>query len=62
MRASDGRVIHALVYGTPTLSWRHIIMMNTWLTRESYHRRMIPYARLISEMILLFTSRVDLGV
>ncbi|MFS7985053.1 hypothetical protein Hanom_Chr11g00993841 [Helianthus anomalus] len=52
VRASDCRVIHALVYGTPTLSWRHIIMMNTWITRESFHRRMIPYVRLISAMIL----------
>ncbi|MFS8008540.1 hypothetical protein Hanom_Chr14g01274001 [Helianthus anomalus] len=31
---------------------RHIIMMNTWFTRESFHRRMIPYVRLISAMIL----------
>ncbi|KAF5813495.1 hypothetical protein HanXRQr2_Chr03g0099131 [Helianthus annuus] len=52
VRASDCRVIHALVYGIPTLSWRHIIMMNTWITRESCHRRMIPYVRLISAMIL----------
>ncbi|MFS7996800.1 hypothetical protein Hanom_Chr12g01134061 [Helianthus anomalus] len=52
VRASDCRVIHALVYGKPTSSWRHIIMMNTWITRESCHRRMIPYVRLISAMIL----------
>ncbi|KAJ0715131.1 hypothetical protein HanPI659440_Chr13g0497551 [Helianthus annuus] len=52
VRASDCRVIHALVYGTPTLSWRHIIMINTCITRESFHRRMIPYGRLISAMIL----------
>ncbi|MFS7999856.1 hypothetical protein Hanom_Chr12g01171531 [Helianthus anomalus] len=52
VRASDCIVIHALVYGTPTLSWRHIIMMNTWITRESFHMRMIPYVRLISAMIL----------
>ncbi|KAJ0745792.1 hypothetical protein HanOQP8_Chr05g0170251 [Helianthus annuus] len=51
-RAPGCRIIHALMYGTPTLSWRHIIMMNTWITWESYHRRMIPYARLISAMIL----------
>ncbi|MFS7953727.1 hypothetical protein Hanom_Chr07g00622001 [Helianthus anomalus] len=52
VRASGYRVIHALVYGTPMLPWRHIIMMNTWITRESCHRRMIPYARIISAMIL----------
>ncbi|KAJ0707790.1 hypothetical protein HanRHA438_Chr09g0403961 [Helianthus annuus] len=52
VRVSDCRVIHSLLYGTPTLSWWHIIMMNTWFTRESFHRRMIPYVRLISAMIL----------
>ncbi|KAJ0614668.1 hypothetical protein HanIR_Chr02g0065001 [Helianthus annuus] len=52
VRASDCRVLHSLLYGTPTLSWRHIIMMNTWFTQESFHRRMIPYVRLISAMIL----------
>ncbi|MFS7962733.1 hypothetical protein Hanom_Chr08g00730021 [Helianthus anomalus] len=52
VRDSDYRVIHALLYGTPTLSWRRIIMMNTWITRESFHQRMIPYVRLISAMIL----------
>ncbi|KAJ0514133.1 hypothetical protein HanHA300_Chr10g0365921 [Helianthus annuus] len=51
VRACDCRVIHALLYGTPMLSWRHIIMMNTWITRESFHRRMIPYVCLISAMI-----------
>ncbi|KAM0057805.1 hypothetical protein Hdeb2414_s0005g00162741 [Helianthus debilis subsp. tardiflorus] len=52
VRACDCRVIHALFYGTPTLSWRHIIMMNTWITRESFHGRMVPYVCLISSMIL----------
>ncbi|KAJ0480466.1 hypothetical protein HanIR_Chr13g0632001 [Helianthus annuus] len=52
VRASDCRVVHSLLYGTPTLSWRHTIMMNTWFTRESFHWRMIPYMRLISAMIL----------
>ncbi|MFS7935412.1 hypothetical protein Hanom_Chr05g00403141 [Helianthus anomalus] len=52
VKASDCRVLHSLLYGTPTLSWRHIIMMNTWFTQESFHRRMIPYVRLISAMIL----------
>ncbi|KAJ0715358.1 hypothetical protein HanPI659440_Chr13g0500191 [Helianthus annuus] len=52
LRASDCRVVHSLLYGTPTLSWRHIIMMNTWFTQESFHTRMIPYVRLISAMIL----------
>ncbi|MFS7975995.1 hypothetical protein Hanom_Chr10g00887301 [Helianthus anomalus] len=27
-------------------------MMNTWFTRESFHKRMIPYVHLISTMIL----------
>ncbi|KAM0002117.1 hypothetical protein Hdeb2414_s0341g00872131 [Helianthus debilis subsp. tardiflorus] len=40
------------MYGIPTLTWRHIIMMNTWITRDSFHRRMIPYVRCISAMIL----------
>ncbi|KAJ0521366.1 hypothetical protein HanPI659440_Chr10g0368531 [Helianthus annuus] len=52
VRASDCRVVHSLLYGTPTLSWRHIVMMNTWATRESSQRRFIPYARLISAMIV----------
>ncbi|KAJ0469997.1 hypothetical protein HanIR_Chr14g0713941 [Helianthus annuus] len=52
VRVSDCRVAHALLYGTPTLSWRHIVMMNTWATRESSQRRFIPYARLISAMLV----------
>ncbi|XP_035845639.1 uncharacterized protein LOC110933891 [Helianthus annuus] len=52
VRVSDCRVVHALLYGTPTLSWRHIVMMNTWATRESSQRRFIPYACLISAMIV----------
>ncbi|KAM0012928.1 hypothetical protein Hdeb2414_s0046g00746481 [Helianthus debilis subsp. tardiflorus] len=52
VRASDYRVLHSLLYEIPNLSLRHIIMMNTWFTRESFHRRMIPYVRLISAMIL----------
>ncbi|KAF5762332.1 hypothetical protein HanXRQr2_Chr16g0775501 [Helianthus annuus] len=52
VRASDCRLVHSLLYGTPTLSWRHIVMMNTWATRESSQRRFIPYARLISAMIV----------
>ncbi|XP_035837089.1 uncharacterized protein LOC118485000 [Helianthus annuus] len=52
VRVSDCRVVHALLYGTPTLSWRHIVMMNTWATRESSQRRFIPYARLISAMLV----------
>ncbi|KAF5772412.1 hypothetical protein HanXRQr2_Chr13g0576571 [Helianthus annuus] len=52
MKAPDCRVIHALLYGTPRLSWRQIVMINTWDTRESCTRKMIPYVRLISVMIL----------
>ncbi|KAJ0495278.1 hypothetical protein HanIR_Chr12g0607091 [Helianthus annuus] len=52
VRGSDCRVVHSLLYGTPTLSWGHIIMMNTWITREASQRRFIPYARLISAMIV----------
>ncbi|MFS8014055.1 hypothetical protein Hanom_Chr15g01340161 [Helianthus anomalus] len=52
VRASDCRIVHSLMYGTPTLSWMHIVMMNTWITREASQRRFIPYARLISAMII----------
>ncbi|MFS7978323.1 hypothetical protein Hanom_Chr10g00914181 [Helianthus anomalus] len=52
VKAPDCRVLHALLYGTPRLSWRQIVMMNTWDTRESCTRKMIPYVRLISAMIL----------
>ncbi|KAF5754044.1 hypothetical protein HanXRQr2_Chr17g0786841 [Helianthus annuus] len=52
VKAPDCRVVHALLYGTPKLSWRQIVMINTWDTRESFKRKMIPYARLISAMIL----------
>ncbi|KAM0067866.1 hypothetical protein Hdeb2414_s0002g00066321 [Helianthus debilis subsp. tardiflorus] len=52
VKAPDCRVLHALLYGTPNLSWRQIVMINTWDTRESFKRKMIPYARLISAMIL----------
>ncbi|KAJ0887249.1 hypothetical protein HanRHA438_Chr09g0388631 [Helianthus annuus] len=52
VKAPDCRVVHALLYGTPKLSWRQIVMINTWDTRESFKRKMIPYPRLISAMIL----------
>ncbi|KAJ0744394.1 hypothetical protein HanPI659440_Chr10g0387111 [Helianthus annuus] len=52
VKAPDCRVLHALLYGTPRLSWRQIVMMNTWDTRESCTRKMIPYVRLINVMIL----------
>ncbi|MFS7937881.1 hypothetical protein Hanom_Chr05g00432981 [Helianthus anomalus] len=46
------RVLHALLYGSPRLSWRQIVMINTRDTRESCIRKMIPYVRLLSAMIL----------
>ncbi|KAM0036752.1 hypothetical protein Hdeb2414_s0014g00430111 [Helianthus debilis subsp. tardiflorus] len=52
VKAPDCRVLHALLYGTPRLSWRQIVMINTWDTRESFKQKMIPYVRLISTMIL----------
>ncbi|KAJ0881144.1 hypothetical protein HanRHA438_Chr10g0471141 [Helianthus annuus] len=52
VKATDCRVLHSLLYGTPRLSWRQILMINTWDTRESFKRKMIPYVRLISAMIL----------
>ncbi|MFS7917252.1 hypothetical protein Hanom_Chr03g00186881 [Helianthus anomalus] len=52
VKAPDCWVLHALLYGTPRLSWRQIVMINTWGTKESCTRKMIPYVRLISTMIL----------
>ncbi|KAF5765577.1 hypothetical protein HanXRQr2_Chr15g0705361 [Helianthus annuus] len=52
VKAPDCRVLHTLLYGTPRLSWRQIVMINTWDTRESCTRKMIPYVQLISAMIL----------
>ncbi|KAM0052662.1 hypothetical protein Hdeb2414_s0007g00250741 [Helianthus debilis subsp. tardiflorus] len=52
VKAPDCRVLHSLLYGTPRLSWRQIVMINTWDTRESFKQKMIPYVRLISAMIL----------
>ncbi|MFS7948214.1 hypothetical protein Hanom_Chr06g00557331 [Helianthus anomalus] len=57
VKAPDCRVIHALLFGSPTLSCRHIVMMNTWDTREVCTRRIIPYARWISAMTLHLASR-----
>ncbi|MFS7913391.1 hypothetical protein Hanom_Chr02g00141281 [Helianthus anomalus] len=51
MKAPDCRVLHALLYGTPRLSGRQIVMINTWDRRESFKRKMIPYVLLISAMI-----------
>ncbi|KAJ0675915.1 hypothetical protein HanRHA438_Chr12g0565361 [Helianthus annuus] len=51
LRVWDLRVLHALLYGEPKLSWRHIVMMNIWDTRNQYKRKMIPHVRLISAMI-----------
>ncbi|MFS8007452.1 hypothetical protein Hanom_Chr14g01261181 [Helianthus anomalus] len=49
VKAPDCRVLHALLYGTPRLSWWQIVMMNTWDTRESCTRKMIPYVWLIDD-------------
>ncbi|KAM0044353.1 hypothetical protein Hdeb2414_s0010g00352201 [Helianthus debilis subsp. tardiflorus] len=51
LRMWDLRILHALLVGTPKLSWRHITMTNTWDTRNQYKRKMIPCVRLISAMI-----------
>ncbi|MFS8018756.1 hypothetical protein Hanom_Chr15g01395791 [Helianthus anomalus] len=48
VKAPDCRVLHALLYGMPRLSWRQIVMMNTCDTRDSCTRNV----RLISAMIL----------
>ncbi|MFS7981694.1 hypothetical protein Hanom_Chr10g00953991 [Helianthus anomalus] len=52
VKAPDCRVLHALLYGSPRLSWRQIVMINTWDTRDSCTRKMTPYVRLLSAMIL----------
>ncbi|KAJ0807794.1 hypothetical protein HanLR1_Chr00c1073g0788861 [Helianthus annuus] len=51
LRMWDLRILHALLVGTPKLSWHHITMMNIWDTRNQYRRKMIPCVRLISAMI-----------
>ncbi|KAF5772057.1 hypothetical protein HanXRQr2_Chr13g0572301 [Helianthus annuus] len=48
----DLRVLHALMYGEPKLSWRHIVMMNRWDTRNQFKRKVILHVRLISAMIV----------
>ncbi|KAM0045988.1 hypothetical protein Hdeb2414_s0009g00310441 [Helianthus debilis subsp. tardiflorus] len=48
VKAPDCRVLHALFYGSSILSWRQIVMINTWDTKESCTRKMIPYVRLLS--------------
>ncbi|KAF5794721.1 hypothetical protein HanXRQr2_Chr08g0331341 [Helianthus annuus] len=52
VKAPDCRVLHALFYGSPRLSWRQVVMINTWDMRESCTRKMIPYVRQLSAMIL----------
>ncbi|KAJ0480034.1 hypothetical protein HanOQP8_Chr13g0473011 [Helianthus annuus] len=52
VKGPNCRVLHALMFGSPMLLWRHIVMMNTWDTQEVCTRKMIPYVRLISAMIL----------
>ncbi|KAJ0810223.1 hypothetical protein HanPI659440_Chr01g0024231 [Helianthus annuus] len=52
VKAPDCRVLHALLYGLPRLSWRQIVMINTWDTSGPCIRKMIPYVRLLSAMIL----------
>ncbi|MFS7889925.1 hypothetical protein Hanom_Chr00s000005g01612671 [Helianthus anomalus] len=51
-KGPDCRVLHALMFRSPMLSWRYIVMMNTWDTREVCNRKIISYVRLISAMIL----------
>ncbi|KAF5811845.1 hypothetical protein HanXRQr2_Chr04g0186121 [Helianthus annuus] len=52
VRVWDLRVLHALPFGEPKLSWRHITRMNIWDMRNQYNRKMILYVRLISAMIV----------
>ncbi|KAM0047322.1 hypothetical protein Hdeb2414_s0009g00327021 [Helianthus debilis subsp. tardiflorus] len=47
----DLQVLHTLMYGEPTQSWRHIVMIHIWDTLNQYKRKMIPHVRLISAMI-----------
>ncbi|MFS8033239.1 hypothetical protein Hanom_Chr17g01567151 [Helianthus anomalus] len=39
VKAPDCRVLHVLLYGTPRLSWRQIVMINTWDTRDLFKRK-----------------------
>ncbi|KAJ0809338.1 hypothetical protein HanPI659440_Chr01g0013641 [Helianthus annuus] len=52
VKAPNCRVLYSLLFESPKLSWRHIVMINTLDTRESYARRMIPYGQLISAMFV----------
>ncbi|KAF5772326.1 hypothetical protein HanXRQr2_Chr13g0575581 [Helianthus annuus] len=51
LRVWDLRVLHMLMYGEPTLSWRHVVMIHIWDTRNQYKRKMITHVRLINAMI-----------
>ncbi|MFS7918774.1 hypothetical protein Hanom_Chr03g00205101 [Helianthus anomalus] len=48
----DLRILHSLLYEEAKLSWRHIIMMNIWYTRNQFKRKLIPYVRLINALII----------
>ncbi|MFS7919040.1 hypothetical protein Hanom_Chr03g00208241 [Helianthus anomalus] len=59
LRAWDLRVLHALLYGEPKLSWRHIVMMNIRDTQNQYKRKMIPHVRFTSAMIAQQNQRPE---
>ncbi|KAJ0612153.1 hypothetical protein HanHA300_Chr01g0023901 [Helianthus annuus] len=52
VKAPDCRVLHALLYRLPRLSWRQIVIINTWDTSGPCTRKMISYVRLLSAMIM----------
>jgi hypothetical protein len=51
VRHYDIRVLYALVTGQQVLSFRHLVMLNVWESRESYTRKAIPHCRLLSTLL-----------
>ncbi|KAK1430662.1 hypothetical protein QVD17_13565 [Tagetes erecta] len=54
IRVYEVMVLYALITGKPTLSFRHLVLLNVWESREDKERKRIPHCRLLTR---LFTDQ-----
>ncbi|KAJ0686718.1 hypothetical protein HanOQP8_Chr11g0418761 [Helianthus annuus] len=52
IRNYEIRVLYALITGRPTISFKHLVLLNVWESREDYDRKRIPHIRLLTRVLM----------
>ncbi|KAM0006493.1 hypothetical protein Hdeb2414_s0171g00822201 [Helianthus debilis subsp. tardiflorus] len=51
IRDSDIPILHCLMKGKPKISYRYLVMMNIWTSRNYREKQLIPHYRLITALL-----------